>query len=178
VGYADLGAYLDDDAIDTPPIPSRAHPEGKPYRIESPDAATGIRLTALVSLGVDLAVGAQLSQKDAERLRMDDDQERDFLRDVLGATYDQMLEDGVSWVRIQRLGRYALLYFTLGPEAAAEETRRATSAGEAQAPNRQARRAAAKASSRASSATATSSKARGSTAGTTSRRARPAAQAG
>ncbi len=177
MGYVDFGSYLDDDAIDTPPIRSREHPDGRSYRIESPDAATGVRLTAMVSLGVDLAVGAELNSKDAERLKLDDDQEREFLRDVLGKVYDQLLADGVSWVRIQRLGRFALLYFTLGPEAAAEEARRSTAVGEAPAPNRQARRAVAKASSQGSSATATSSKARGSTAGTSSPKKRAARKA-
>lgn len=166
MAYADLAGYLDDDAIDTPPIKSAAHPDGRAYRIPSPDAATGIRLTAMVSLGVDLAVGAELSRKDAERLKLDDDQEREFLRDVLGSAYDELVADGVSWMRIQKLGRYALLYFTLGPEAAADEARR--SSGEAPAPNRETRRKAKKTSSRGSSGTGRASQSRGSTAGSTS----------
>lgn len=172
MSYVDIGGYLDDDAIDTPPIRSREYPDGRSYRIESPDAETGVRLTAMVSLGVDLAVGSKVSERDAEKLKLDDDQEREFLREVLGDTYDEMLADGVSWVRIQRLGRFALLYFTLGPEAAGEEARRGAALGEAWAPNRQTRRAAAKGSSRASSATANVSTGRGSTAGTTSPRKR------
>jgi len=168
--YVDLGSYLDDDAVDTPPIPSRAHPEGRSYRIPSPDAATGVRLTAMVSLGVDLAVGKDLDPKDAAKLQLDDDSEREFLRDVLGDAYGQLFEDGVSWVRIQRLGRYFLLYFTLGPEAAADEAKRAQLSGEAPAPNRAARRAKKTASSRASSGAA-KSLARGSTVSTTSPKA-------
>ncbi len=164
MGHVDFGSFLDDDAIDTPPIPSREHPDGRSYRIPSPDAATGIRLTAMVNLGVGLASGGKMDPKDAEKLKLDDDQEKDFLEEVLGSTYAELVADGVSWVRIQRLGRYALLYFTLGPEAAASEAKRTS--GEAPAPNRETRRA----SSRASSGTALSST-RGTTAGTKSRKA-------
>lgn len=165
MGHADFGSFLDDDAIDTPPIPSREHPDGRSYRIPSPDAATGIRLTAMVNLGVGLASGAKMDPRDAEKLKLDDDQEKDFLEEVLGTAFLQLVADGVSWVRIQRLGRYCLLYFTLGPEAAASEAQ-GRPPGEAPAPNRETRRA----SSRASSGTALSSN-RGTTAGTKSRKA-------
>ncbi len=167
MSYDALKGYLDDDSVETPPIPSREHPQGRAYRITSPDAATGIRLTAMVSVGVDMALGAEIDPKDAERLKLDDAQERDFLREVLGTAYDQLVADGVSWLRIQRLGRYFLLYFTLGPEAAEAEARQ--SSGEAPAPaNREQRRAATKTSSRGSSAAARASRSRGSTAPTTS----------
>lgn len=166
MGHVDFGSYLDDDAIDTPPLSSTKHPDGRSYRIPSPDAATGIRLTAMVSLGVDLATGAELSQADADKLKLDDAAEVEFLREVLGSAYDELVTDGVSWVRIQRLGRFALLYFTLGPEAAAQEAQR--SSGEAHAPNRETRRK--KASPVGSSGTGRSTPRRGSTAGTTSPR--------
>lgn len=166
MGHVDFGSFLDDDAIDTPPIPSREHPDGRSYRIPSPDAATGIRLTAMVNLGVGLASGAKMDPRDAEKLKLDDDQEKEFLEEVLGSAYIQLVADGVSWVRIQRLGRYCLLYFTLGPEAAASEAQGGAKPGEAPAPNRETRRA----SSRASSVTDLSSN-RGTTAGTKSRKA-------
>ncbi len=166
MGFVDLGTYLDDDGLDVP-VGDRV------FRIPSPDHATGLRLTAMVNLGVSFAAGAELSKKDAANLNLDDEQERDFLELVLGPAYPEMVGAGVSWVRIQRVGRYALLYFTLGPEAAAESVQRtaeASPSGEAPAPNRAARRAP---SSKASSGTAKSStRARGSSAGTTSRPSR------
>lgn len=124
MGYVDLGSYLDDDAIDTPTIPSTKHPAGRSYRIPSPDAATGVRLTAMVTLGVAFATGAELDERDADKLKLDDEQEKDFLEEVLGSAYGELIADGVSWTRIQRLGRYCLLHFTLGPEAAADEVKR------------------------------------------------------
>lgn len=170
MGYVDLGSYLDDDRLDTPPIPSTKHPAGRSYRIPSPDAATGVRLTAMVTLGVAFASGADLDQREADKLKLDDAQEKDFLEEVLGSAYGELVGDGVSWTRIQRLGRYCLLHFTLGPEAAADEVKR--SSGEAPAPNRATRRAKASGSLPASSGAAKSST-RGSTGSTTSRK-RPA----
>lgn len=167
MGIHDLSGYLDDDGLDIPI-------DGRVYRVPSPDHTTGLRLTAMVNLGVSFAAGAKLDEKDVQRLDLDDDQEREFLPMVLGSAYAEMVAGGVSWVRIQRVGRYALLYFTLGPEAAADaaagpQVAPGGAAGEAPAPNRKARRA----SSKESSATATSStRSRGSSAGTTSRPSR------
>ncbi len=128
----DLAGFLADDCVEVP------IPGGKTYRVPSPDAATGLRLTAMVNLGVQSALGGEITEQDAAKIKLDDDQERDFLPQVLGSAYDEMIADGVSWLRIQRIGRYCLLYFTLGPEAAAAHVR---SSGEAPAPNRETRRA-------------------------------------
>lgn len=165
MAYADLGAWLDDDGLDIP-VPSTKYPDGHTYRVPSPDAATGLRLTALVNLGVALAAGQEVDPEEAAKLRLDDGQEREFLPTVLGAAYQQMLDDGVSWVRIQRVGRYALLHFTLGPEAATEAASKGGQSGEAPAPNRETRRV--KPSRAGSSATARSTRSRGSTAVTKS----------
>lgn len=166
MALADLGDFLEDDGLEVPV------PGGKTYSIPSPDAATGLRLTAMVNVGVAAAAGGQIDEHDRARLSLDDEQEREFLEQILGSAYQEMIDDGVSWVRIQRVGRYALLFFTLGKEAADTSLRGAAS-GEAQAPNRATRRA--KTSATGSSGTAASpTRRRASTASTTSRR-KPAA---
>lgn len=162
---ADLAGFLADDGIDTPPIVSKKHPNGKAYRIPSPDAETGLRLTTLANLGVRAAVGVDVTEADLAQLNLDDGEELDFLRQVLGSAYDELVADGVSWVRIQRLGRFAFLHFALSPESAAAAVER-SAAGEAPAPNRQTRRA----SRPGSSGTARPTRSRGSNAGTTSRK--------
>lgn len=153
--------FLADDALVTPPIASTKHPKGKAYRIESPDAETGLRLQALANLGFAVATDQDIDPEDAARLQLDDGGERNLYAQVLGPTLDELVADGVSWVRIQRIGRYAFAHFALGPEAAVKVAEGGTS-GEAPAPNRATRRA--------SSGTARSTRSRGSTAGTTSRR--------
>jgi hypothetical protein len=140
-----LGAFLDDDAIETPPIPSRAHPDGHVYRVESPSASIGLKLAAMASLGFRASAGQPLTDADREQLQLDDDEERDLYRMVLGDTYQQMLVDGVSWVRLQRLGTYLFLYFGMSPEVAQQTLEAGALSGEAEAPNRATRRAAKKA---------------------------------
>jgi hypothetical protein len=120
----DLSAFLDDDALDIPV-------GGKTYRVASPDGETGLRLAALANLSVAVADESPVTDRDRDRLRLDDEQEHDFMRDVLGGTLDELFADGVSWVRIQRLGRYCFLYFTMGEEAADGMT---SQEGEAAAP--------------------------------------------
>jgi hypothetical protein len=132
----DLTGYLEDDSVEIPGITSTAFPDGKTYRFLSPDAKTGLSLAALADLAVRARMGADIGAQ-AAALDMDDDQERNLMRDVMGATLDELTADGVSWVRIQRLNRYLFIHFAMGEDAAA----RLTLPGESSAPaNRAARR--------------------------------------
>lgn len=136
----DLAGYLDDDSVEIPGIPSTAYPEGKTYKFASPDAKTGLFLASLADLGIK--ANQDGAGVDASQLELDDDKERDLMRSVLGVTLDEMISDGVSWVRIQKLNRYLFLYFAMGEEVAGVMAQRL---GETQAPaNRAARRAATK----------------------------------
>ena len=153
----DLGAYLEDDALEVPGVPSTAHPEGRTYKFASPDAKTGLLLASLADLGVKAHAGKDIGDA-ASRLELDDDQERDLMRDVLGATLDEMLADGVSWVRIQKLNQYLFVHFAMGAEIAEAGLNQP---GGAPPPNRAARRTKAKPTrSRASTGGKTSQKAR------------------
>lgn len=84
---------------------------GKTYKVESPDAASGLRLRRM------------LSDPD---IRWTDEEEVNELATLLGATVDvdedgdprwkggawgQMLDDGISWPEIIHAGRTALVYF-------------------------------------------------------------------
>jgi hypothetical protein len=124
-----------------PGIRSVKHPEGRTYKFASPDAKTGLFLAALADLGIKASAGGDIGAQ-AARLELDDDQERDLMRDVMGSTLDEMLADGVSWVRIQRLNKLLFVQFAMGEEMAAQVLK---VSGEAPAPaNRAARRAATK----------------------------------
>lgn len=137
----DLSGYLDDDCVEVPGIRSVKHPEGFTYHFDSPDAKTGMFLAALADLGVKASAGVDIGAQ-AARLELDDDQERDLMRDVMGSTLDELLADGVSWVRIQRLNKLLFIHFAMGEEMAAQVLK---ASGEAPVPaNRAARRAATK----------------------------------
>jgi len=162
----DLAGYLDDDSVEVPGIPSTAHPDGKTYTFASPDAKTGLFLASLANLAVKARLGGDIG-KQAAKLELDDDQERDLMRDVMGSTLDELTADGVSWVRIQKLNRYLFIHFAMGEGAAAG----LTVSGEARVPANRAARRASKKPTPARSATP-----RASHAGSTTRRKAPKAK--
>jgi len=148
----DLFSFLDDDALTIPhPIKSTKHPEGKVYSIPYPDAETGLRLTALAEIGRKVEQrrrgdrNVKISAAEAGRLVMDDKDEREFAMQVLGETYQELIDDGVRWPIIQRLVQYAYVYFAMGANAAENAARDGLfTGGKAFVPaNRSERRAAA-----------------------------------
>lgn len=148
-GFPDLESFLNDDGFDTPKIKSKKFPEGKVYHVSSPDAETGLRLEALANMAAVAAVGGPVSGERVNSLVMNDGEERSFMQQVLGATYQEMLDDGVPWVTMQRLNQYAFAYFAVSPQAANKGVEQGIFAGKAQGPegNRAERRAKAKKSS-------------------------------
>lgn len=136
----DLFDFLDDDALRIP-IKSEAHPEGRDYLIPSPNAKTGMRLVALADIATKKAKGEKITATDAARLQLDDREEIEFTQVVLGSAYQEMLDDNVSHVRIQRAVQFAYVYFTQGKHAAEEAAKAGVFAGgKVQAPNRAQRR--------------------------------------
>ncbi len=113
-----LEQWLDEDGLTLPKVRSRAFPEGKSYHVDSPDYETGIRLQRVADLGAKVAAGGDVSEDDAARLKLDDREEREFSALVLGATLDEMREDGVSWGTIRRAVKYVFAFYTLGEESA------------------------------------------------------------
>jgi len=128
--------------IDYPGVPSKEHPGGKTYRVPSPSAEVGARLTAYAALGLKLAAGRPLTDDERASLNLDDEQEKTFYRDVLGPVYDEMLADGIEWGDLVTIARDAYLVIT-DNESLADIT--AAAQGEAMARgNRATRRAATK----------------------------------
>lgn len=143
-GLDSLWSFLDDDSIRIPvPIPSRAHPEGKLYTVPSPDAETGVRLTALADIARKQQQGVRVSERDVARLHLNDEEEREFAQQVMGTCYDEMMQDGVAWVTIQKVMNYAYIYFAMGRDVADKAAREGLfSGGKVRLPaNRRERRA-------------------------------------
>lgn len=145
---AELAEFTDfmDDAdgdggFDSPRMPSPAHPQGRSYRIPSPDAKTGLRLTALADMSLKQSRGIAIDELDVKRLRISDDDEREFLGQVLSpGVLEQMIEDGVKWEHARRLAMYAFVRFGISKDAADEAAKNGLLSGKAAAPNRAARR--------------------------------------
>jgi hypothetical protein len=138
----DLFSSLDDDAFETWPIKSTAHPEGKRYRVPAPAALDGLRLSAIGEITTKLHAKLEVTEADMRRLRLDDKGERDLMGQTLGEDLvQQLIADGVSWPSLQRLAQYMFLHWALGADAARKAAERGALSGKAQAPtNREGRR--------------------------------------
>jgi len=131
----------DENGFDTPLMPSTKHREGKKYHINSPDAATGLRLAAVSDIVIKQQRKMEISELDIKRLRLDDDDERDFIDQVLNTeTVDEMIGDGVRWEHIKRMSLYAFTYFTVSREAADSAVKNGLLQGKVMPPNRAAKR--------------------------------------
>lgn len=155
---SDLSTLLDfmedidnDGGFDTPLMPSTKFPEGKKYRVPSPDAATGLRLAALADVTLKASQGGDLNERDARRLKLDDEEERDFIAQVLSQPcVDEMTSDGVKYEHMKRISQYAFLWFGVSREAAESAVERGLLAGKVLPLNRAQRRASTKGSSTSS----------------------------
>ena len=132
--------WVDDDSV-TIAIPSKAHPDGRDSTFAAPDIDTGLQLSALAQLGVKAGSGKDLTEADLAAIDLDDDAELDLYRQVMGDTYDELVADGVSWTRLQRVGRYLFIMHGLGEDAAAQAVANSPGGSQPQA-NRAQRRAA------------------------------------
>lgn len=163
---ADLSQFMDfmeDEGgvggFDSPLMPSRSHPNGKSYHVPSPDAATGMWLSTLAELSMKAKQGGKLHEGDAERLKLDDEQEREFIPRVLSRpVFDEMVADGVRWEHMKRLSSFAFTYFAIGKDVATSAAEAGAFSGKVLAPaNREQRRAATKKTTPTSGTRATTS---------------------
>lgn len=93
---------------------------GKDYEIQSPDAETGIFCQRLMAGAATVMTGQEISDKDAEKLRLDDDEESDLYQRLLGSVWDELFADQVPWTLIKHAGSTALVWVTQSREDAEE----------------------------------------------------------
>lgn len=137
-----LDFMTDEDGFLSPPMPSTKHPEGKQYRIPSPDAKTGLRLNALADIMARREAGADVSERDIARLRMEKGDEREFVQQILGPALAEMTEDGCRWTHIKRMASFAFIKFGISDDAAELALKNGLLQGKAPTPpNRAAKRA-------------------------------------
>lgn len=145
MAFKDLREFLDGRHLDLPI-------DGTVYRVCDVDAATGLWVQKVMDLGIAAAQG-----REVDGVVLDDDEERDVYRRVLGDTYDQMTADGVGWADLKHAAVTAMIWIAFD-EAAAEKYWESGS-GEVPAPAPGPNRA----SRRASSAAARKTRSRAST---------------
>lgn len=137
---ADLTDFLDETGL---PITLGAHR----YLIPSPDGEKGLKMAAMAQVGMKAKLGGDITEGQLKSLKMDDGEERDFIRFVCtDEIVDAMLADGINWTAMSRVAQYAFTHFAIGEETARKALEAGLFSGKASAPtgNRAARRTAAK----------------------------------
>lgn len=110
MSFRDVEEYLDP----TIKLPIR----GKIYVIESPDAKTGLWVQAIMTAAAQLRAGVEPSTGGLESLVLDDDEERDAMKRVLGATFDELAADRVPWEFVKHAGQTVMVWIMHGKPAA------------------------------------------------------------
>lgn len=139
--------------------------DGKSYRIPGASAETGLLCEQMMTVGIQAAGGQTVDTEGLKKSAalLDDGQETDLYKRILGPAYDEMIADKVSWPKMKLAGQTALFWITIGLETA-ESFWNSGGLPEAPAPaNREERRAS------KPSAGAGKTKKRASTSGTSSR---------
>lgn len=93
---------------------------GKTYVVQSVDAKTGLWCQRALTVGVQAVSGGDLTEAQIDGLELDDAQELDLYRKVLGDVYDEMLADGLPWEILRHAGMTAFMW-AAGNKQAAED---------------------------------------------------------
>ncbi|HUR06993.1 MAG TPA: hypothetical protein VM347_30920 [Nonomuraea sp.] len=160
--FQDLDEFFDDSL--------RLPVGGKWYVVPAPDAEVGLLCQRLMHASLQAEQGEAVDDPKLNELAevvLNDDEERDLYRRILGPVWNELRADGVSWPKVQHIGATALVWVAAGKDAAAKIWA-SGGAGEAPAPNRATRRAAAAKSTRSRGSTTTTTR-------TTASRSRKAA---
>jgi hypothetical protein len=91
----------------------------KSYSFVSPPMTVGLYLQKVEAIALRQARGGELTDEDVDALNLDDDGEKNFYRMVMGATYDEMLQDNVPWHRFRVVAATVMAWIT-GSEEDAE----------------------------------------------------------
>jgi len=146
-----------DEAIELP-VPSELFPDRKIYKIPRPNAKDGLQIEKITNIAIHLANGGE----DINTEMLDDDEERDLYKMLLGEKiYQQMLDDKVNWVWLRHASLTVLMWVSSGLNTA-EQFWAAAGNPELLARNRAERRQ----KQRDGSAAGTSTRGRASTSGT------------
>lgn len=124
--------FLEDDSLRIPGVKSTAHPEGRDYIVPSPDMDTGIFLRRLNSYMSMVQKGQTPPAAEEQRLKdwLDrrtqgmevdgEDMQAAAGRLILGGVWDELVADGVSWERAQRMSKFAYVAFAVSRDIALE----------------------------------------------------------
>jgi hypothetical protein len=162
MGELDLSEYLADDLLKLTGVVSEKHPRGTSYSIKSLSARDGLLLRKIMrQAGPEptAVLSASTTAEIEEFCKNDAGETVDMAEKLLGEAYHQMVADGVSDGRVDKITQLVLIQFSAGSEIA--QMLVASASGEADAPANRAERRARKTPAKATSRKATAPKTAG-----------------
>lgn len=120
--HYDLSTYLADDALTLTGVASEKHPDGKAYTITSPSAKFGLQLRRAMVIWANRDKDSPPTPEElADLLALvtdDDGKPVDLHERLMGPTYRQMIDDGVSDDRLQMIWDVVIAHYGSGAEVA------------------------------------------------------------
>lgn len=130
-----LDELLDEFIVLPVPVGEGDNQTRKMYKVVSPSAQDGLKIERLTNFAIQAINGGE----DINTEILDDDEERNLYTLLLGATFDDMMKDGVTWAWVRHVSLTALMWVSSGVEVA-EQFWKAAGDPERMAPNRETRR--------------------------------------
>lgn len=93
---------------------------GKVYRVPSPSIKIGLRAQATVALAAKVKQGQNVMPEDIAALQLDDDEELEFNKVLLGPCFDEMQADDVSWEYVRHAAKTVFMWLVSDRDAAAK----------------------------------------------------------
>lgn len=110
--FKDLAELLDPRL----PLPIR----GKVYHVESPDIKTGLRAQATVAIAAKVRRGENITPEDVAALQLDDVEELEFTRSMLGGVMQQMQDDDLPWEYVRHAAKTVFMWLVSDRDEAAK----------------------------------------------------------
>lgn len=91
---------------------------GKSYVIPSPDAELGLRCQVIADISRKASIGMPVTDAERAMMTVSDDQEESWFARTMGPAYEEMLTDGVDWVKIRHAAGTVFIWITQGQSSA------------------------------------------------------------
>lgn len=91
---------------------------GKTYVVPSPDAKTGLWVQEALTVAAQAKAGQDVDPNTLAALELDDDEEKDLFKRILGTAHAEMVADNLPWEWIKHAGTTALIWAAGNTEAA------------------------------------------------------------
>jgi hypothetical protein len=107
---------------------------GKTYFISDPGITVGLRAQATVAIATKVKNGVDVSAEDVAALQLDDAEEIDFTKSMLGDTFAEMQDDKLPWEYVRHAAKTTFMWLVADRDEAAKVWRNLGKAPRPKAP--------------------------------------------